>query len=514
MTQPIQPFTISAPGFYGLNQQDSPVDLNPGFALRAKNCVIDKSGRIASRSGWLPAHTTNTDLATSNITCIGELIQNDGTTTILAAGGAFLFKMVGSTLTTLTYGGGGSAPTISANNWTFCQLNGIGIFWQRGYDPLIYDPAVSTTTFRRLSEHATYSGSVPTANAAISAYGRIWCADTATNKNTVTWSDIITPQVWTGGTSGSLNLLGVWPKGGDEIVALAAHNNFLVIFGKNQTLIYSGADAPSTMKLADSIPGVGCIARDSVQGTGDDVIFLSNAGVMSLMRTIQEKSAPLRELSKNVRDELQAHINFETVANIKSAYSPVHAFYLLVLPAFNETYCFDMRRPLEDGASRVTNWYDITPKAFCSSKSRKLYIGKAGYVGEYTGSLDNTSEYRMEYYTTWVDFGNPIQTSILKKINLTCIGALNQTVIFKWGYNFVGEYQSQSTTVTSTAQEAEWGLFEWGLFEWGGIFDISAIAVNASGSGTVLQFGFEIQINGKAISVQKIDIYTKNGRLQ
>src|SRR3990167_552256 len=119
----ITPFSIAAPGFYGLNLADSPIDLSSNFALIAENCIIDKSGRIASRKGWTKAHTTNSDLGTSNIECIGELIQNDGTATTLAAGGGFLFKLVGTTLTTLTYGGGGSAPTISANNWKFCHLN-------------------------------------------------------------------------------------------------------------------------------------------------------------------------------------------------------------------------------------------------------------------------------------------------------------------------------------------------------------------------------------------------------
>ena len=85
----------------------------------------------------------------------------------------------------------------------------MAVFFQRGYDPLIYDPAVSTTTFRRLSEHASYSGTVLQANAATSAYGRVWCADTTTDKNTIKWSDVITLQKWTGGSAGSLDLIGV-----------------------------------------------------------------------------------------------------------------------------------------------------------------------------------------------------------------------------------------------------------------------------------------------------------------
>jgi len=512
MAQTIVPFSISAPGFYGLNIQDSPVDMNPGFALVANNCVIDKSGRIAARNGWSKKHTTNANLSTSNVTCIGELIQNDGTSTILAAGGGYLFKHSGTTLTTLTYGGGGVAPTISANNWQFVQLNGIGIFFQRGYDPLIYDPAVSITTFRRLSEHATYSGTVPTANTALSAYGRIWCADTTTDKNTVKWSDIITPQIWTGGTSGTLNLLGIWPSGGDEIVGLAAHNGFLIIFGKKQTLIYSGAEIPGDMKLADTLQ-VGCIARDSIQNTGEDVIFLSNTGPRSLLRTIQEKSAPMRELSKNVRDNLQDNLGLETMDDIKSAYSATNAFYLLTLPTSDKTYCFDMRSILDNGAARTTTWDTITPKSYLFTSSRKLYIGKAGYIGEYTGYLDDTAEYRMKYYTTWIDFGNPIQKSILKKIIATLIGTDSQTLVFKYGFDFLESYQSQSATITSSGASSEYGIAEYNIAEYGGSALSNEMSVNAGGHGRVIQLGLEAQINSKQLSIQKIDIFTKNGRL-
>ena len=52
MAQPIETFSISAPGFFGLNTQDSPLDLASGFALVATNCVIDQYGRIGARKGW------------------------------------------------------------------------------------------------------------------------------------------------------------------------------------------------------------------------------------------------------------------------------------------------------------------------------------------------------------------------------------------------------------------------------------------------------------------------------
>jgi hypothetical protein len=512
MSKPITPFSISAPGFFGLNLQDSPVDLSANYSLIATNCIIDKSGRIGSRKGWAASNSSSVSLGTNPITCIGELVGNDGVSTILATGGGYIFKLSGGVLTALTYGGGGVAPTISANNWHFSQLNGIAIFCQVGYDTLIYDPTVSTTQFRRLSEKTGHVGTFYQCNTGLSAYGRFWYADNGTDKNTIVWSDLQSPHVMTGGSSGSLNLLGIWPKGGDQIVTIAAHNNFLVIFGRKQILVYSGADDPANMSLTDHISGIGCIARDSVQATDKDVIFLSDSGVMSLMRTIQEKSAPMMDLSKNIRDELQAHINLSSMDDVKSVYSAIYGFYLLTMPTSSETYCFDTVRPLQDGSYRTTVW-SLVPTAMVETKGRKLYIGQAGYVGEYSGYLDNASTYRMSYYTTWIDFGNPIVTSILKKIFATIIGLGGQSIVFKWAYDFSTNYYSDTVTLPSTGTVAEWGTFEWGIGEWGVGGGVTTASVNGSSAGKVLQFGFETVINNEPVSIQKIDLFTKDGKL-
>lgn len=516
MADSTQPFSISAPGFFGLNLQDSPVDLSPNFALEANNCVIDKSGRVASRKGWTKAHSSaNSDLSTSDVTCIGELVQVDGTATTVCAGGAFLFKLASATtLTTLTYGGGGVAPTISASNWQFCFLNGVAMFWQRGYDPLIYDPAISATQFRRLNEKTGTAGTVYQCNTAISAYGRVWAADTSSDKSTIVWSDLLTPHIWSGGTSGSLDLRNVWPMGGDEVVAMAAHNSFLFIFGRSQILIYEGADVPSTMKLKDSIVGVGCIARDSVQNIGEDVYFLSDSGVRSLLRTIQEKSIPLREISRNVYNDLQDEVTQETLDNVKSGYSSVEGIYLLTSPDSMKTYCFNTRSPLQDGSAKATVWTGTTSKSFYETKGRKFYLGKPGYIGQYSGYTDNGSTYRLSYYTTWVDFGNPIEKSILKKIRLTVLGGTNQAVIFKWAYDFTQTYFSETQSISGLANSAQYNVSEYNeSAEYTiGIY-VNVLSANGLSQGQVIQFGFETAIDGAEFSIQKIDALAKNGRI-
>lgn len=513
MAQQITPFSIGAPGFYGLNTQDAPVGIDPAFSLEATNCVIDKYGRIGSRKGWTKATATNADLGTATVDTLSELVTNDGTRYLIAAGNNFLFLFASGTLTKLTYGGGGVAPTISASNWQSAMLNGVLVLFQSGHDPLIFEPAVSTTQYRRLSERSGYTGTVLLANTAVSAYGRIWCASTTADKNTVQWCDTIAPGAWTAGSSGTLNLLGVWPQGGDEIISLAAHNNFLVIFGRKQTLLYSGADDPTTMVLSDSLSNVGCIARKSVQNTGEDVIFLSDSGVRSLMRTIQEKSAPLRTVSKNIQTDLSDYIAQETVDNIRSAYSPAEAFYLLTMPASSTTLCFDTKQPLQDGAARVTVWNGMQPKSFLYAKSRDLYMGMAGYVGAYSGYVDDATSYRMSYYTTWVDFGDAARESILKRIIFTLVGATNQTFVIKWGTDFTPSIGYALSTLSGIGSPAVYGEAEFGIAEFNANLATNVVSVNPGGRGKVIQIGFEAQIVGYQISIQKIDIYTKEGRL-
>ena len=518
MSQQIQAYSISAPGFYGLNTQDSPLDLNAGFALVATNCIIDQYGRIGSRQGWSRVNSSSGDLGANDVKVIHELVQEDGTLTVLFTGNNKLFKLDGSNnVVELTYGGGGSAPTITASNWQCASLNQITYFFQSGFNPLIYDPAVSTTTYRRVSEKTGYVATVPDADIVISAFGRLWAANTNSDNSTVFFSDLIAGHVWSTGTAGSLDVSRVWVNGSDQITGLAAHNGFLFIFGKRQILVYANATTPATMQLSDTVEGIGCIARDSIQTTSTDVLFLSNSGVRSLMRTIQEKSAPERDLSKNIRNDLMGAVAGETLANIKSVYSEREAFYLLTTPSIDTTWCFDTKAYLPDGSARVTTWDSITPKSFLSRRDGSLYIGKTGYIGYYNTYQDYDTAYRMLYYTNHADLGDQNVTSILKKLSTVVIGGTNQVVTFKWGFDFKTNYLSDNTSIP------EQGVYYYGIAEYGanattiayysdGVA-LQTLTVSASGTGKVVQTGYESDINGAALSIQKIEIQAKNGKM-
>jgi hypothetical protein len=516
MGQQLQAYSITAPGFYGLNTQDSSLDLASGYALVANNCVIDKYGRIGARKGWTKVNTsTNSDLSTNDIKMIAELVTNAGVSYVILAGNNRLFVQTSATLTTLTYGGGGTAPTITDSHWQAAALNGHLVLYQSGHDPLIFDPAVSTTTYKRISEHGAHTGTVQKSNAVISAYGRTWSADVAADKVTVQFSDLLSPTKFSGGSSGTLDTTTVWPRGTDNIVALGAHNGFLYIFGKNNILIYEGATTPSTITLRDVVTGIGCYARDTVQNTGSDLIFLSATGVRSVLRTIQEKSQPLNDLSKNVRNDLISAIQGEDIKTIKSVYSPIDGFYAITLPVLRSVYCFDTKASLQDGSLRVTTWDSIQPKSFFRKADGTVLLGKEGFLATYNGYLDNTSTYRFQYFTNHTDLGTPSYISMLKRLKVVVIGGSNQYLTMKWGYDFTGNYYSSNQYIPAQASTAYYGVSEYNTagVEYTGGTALQTLTAYPTGSGKVIQTGYEANINSIPLSIQKIEIQAKNGKL-
>ena len=522
--------SIAAPGFFGLNTQDSSIQLSSGFALEAFNCVIDQYGRIGARKGWSKVNTSAA--STGNFRAIYELVKDDGNIVLSAAnnklysGTTTLTELVvrnGTDTGNLTY-------TITDDNWQIAGMpydtgatpSGHAILVQEGHPLLVYHKLGATAHahtgsygLQRLGDIASnlpgnYTVTNFTPNCALTAYGRLWVADIANDKQTVYFSDLLDPTEWKTGTSGYLDISEVVPNN-DPIVALAQHNGFLIIFCQRHIVIYANPQDPSAMTLQDTITGIGCIARDSVASIGSDLLFLSQTGVQSLSRVIQEKSLPFRDISKNVRDDLIRNVNSETLKYIKAVYFPTDAFYLLALPSTGVTYCFDTRGILENGGARTTIWKDIKPTAFNVTQNKELYIGKAGYIGKYTGYQDNGITYRLSYYTNYFDFGNPAQVKIMKKINLVAIGGSAQAISFKWGFDYTSNYNTAVTSL-DTITVFEYGTAEYNIATFSNGIALDSAQMNAGGSGKVVQLGFEADINNAPLSIQKIDFGLKGGK--
>jgi len=618
MAKQLQTTTISAPGFLGINTQESSVDLSSGYALEAYNCVIDKFGRIGARKGWTKQNSsTNSDLGTNDIEFLFELGETEQ---VIAGGNNLLLTLDSGVLTTAVdttvsnaAGTGTTAYTITGNNWSASSIvfgEGPDIsphayLAQTGHLPLVYHKLGASHAhtgvygFNLLSD----AGSVPTPyvsspsdfkpNVVLGAYGRTWWANIVNDEQTVYFSALLDGTNLSTGDSGYLSLVDVFPNG-DQVVGLAAHNGFLIIFGKRNIAIYSNPIDVTRLELVDLIANVGCIARDTIINTGTDVMFLSDTGLRSISRVIQEKSAPINNISFNVRDDLVTFVDSETNKDrIKSAYYPKDAFYVLTLPTSKYVFCFDLRGRLQNGACRVTIWDSIEPTAFYTTYAGNLLIGKEGYVGKYISYLDNDTIYKMRYYTNNFDLGNPTSLKVLKKANFTVVGGVGQNVFIKYGFDYISSYRdirktlsagsvyefnvnkfgvnnvtvvgsqsfSNSTPTTNTITDTDGTHYQVAfksvfdpsngydlpqstkfdsgdgfyyvpdtnsgeepnaiiylksadaLSEYSSGLALEEVRSNLGGSGSILQLGFEADINQNPLSIQKIDVYVKTGKI-
>lgn len=520
MAKQLQTGSIAAPGFFGLNTQDSSIGLPKGYALQAKNCVIDKSGRLGARRGWLYRTEFKDGVEDDNVGVdlkgMHKFLDLGSLTTTISWNDTSFFKGVND-LVTLTPT---TSDTISSGDWRAATLNDRAYFFQEGYDPLYYTNETTTGEFKSIPNHSGYTGTVPKAGIVMSAFGRLWATNTSGNKTTIWFSDLLDGAAWGSGSAGSIDITGTFAKDSDVVTGLGSHNGMLIVFCKNSIVIFKDNDYfnanfdPTTMQLVETISGIGCVATDSIVNTGEDILFLSASGLRSLGRTIQEKSQPMRDISKNIRDDLIDDIeSLADINEIHAVYAPKYAFYLLAIPSRNKVYCFDTRVPLQDGSYRVTTWSDFSfPHYTYDNVEDELLMVSVDGIAQYFGFQDNGEDYRMVYYTNYFDLETPVTHKVLKKLAVTLIGSKGQDFIMKTATDYGTVYRSYPF-VLRTGMAYYYNEGEYGIAEYSGGLQIENVKSPIGGAGEVLQIGFEADIVGAPLSLQKIDIFIKTGRM-
>jgi len=532
MAQPQQNVSLTAPGFAGLNTQDSPLDMDIQFASRADNCTIDRFGRIASRKGFNFLSTNPYVLDDNPIVSMGEFITFDGQEWLFAAGNnkIFIQERTGSLeLVELTL-----PLTPTENHGQIISFNDKCYFIQSGHKPLVFDPAVSTTALSFWGEYPSgmeTSASWP--NAAHAAFGRLWLGDLDGDSTTVLWSGLLDGENWTSLGWGSIQTSEYWPAGYDEVTALAAHNNYMIIFGSRNILLYTTtSDVVSTLRLEDTIEGLGCISRDSVVPTGTDFMFVDATGVRSLNRTIEQKSVPIGDISMNVRIEFQEALRREVVQDIKAVYHVEDSFYVCFLADNTESYVFDTWSPLPTGAARCTKWTQVQPRCGVRTQDRTTYFGGDGGVYTYEGAQDVVavrptasdplesviSSISLAYFTHPLDFGSPASLLFPKQVDVTIFGGFNGNLMLNWAYDYKENFATKTQALVPAGSPGFWDTdAEWGTgntIEWSAVLtNLNQLKYNIWGSGRNIKVGFTTEIFGSSVSIQELNVQVLQGRL-
>ena len=279
-------------------------------------------------------------------------------------------------------------------------------------------------------------------NCGVGFYGRLWVGGVAEEKDVLHYSALLDGDDFSlqnGG--GAFNLKNVWGK--DDIIAIAPFYGQLAVFGKNNIALYSRPDSVSQMQLSEVIRGIGCIARDTVQAIGDDLVFLSSTGLRSLARTSEKDKVPLTDLSVNIKDTLIR--NLAQTLNITSGYIENEGVYILSFPTINLTYVFDFKHLTPNEAPRITTWTftkDRNPSSIIYTTDYGMLVGqKNGGIAEYFGYYDTTrggssDSYTSSFATVWLDLGETVQASLLKKLFMVLEGGSGSTLFLRWYKDF------------------------------------------------------------------------------
>lgn len=504
---PLQPISLVVIGARGLNLQSSSSLQDPSWATRAQNLLFDSSGRLASRNGWTALNATPMS-GSPTVAQVFEYTPITGANQVVSSGGNKIYKGT-TTLTDIT-----GALTPTADNWKFVNFNGNTYGLQSDH------PLVVWTGSGNFASVTAASGTVPTGNELLSAFGRLWGIDST--GQTIKYCNLLDATNWSVTGAGSINVTSVWGTGNDSIVALAAFNSLLVVFGSRNIIIFQdgtgsvlGLD-PINIRVSDMISGIGCIARDSVQNiNGDDLVFLSSSGVQSLKRVIIERSNAIRNISLNVRDYLLGSVVGGGGSGIRSTYNAFNGNYLLLVPQSSVIFCFDTKVTLEDGSWRATLWDSFIPTAlYTLHDSVTTYSARAGQLFQYTGLTDNGNSYTANYESGWLDLDPEVRTriKILKRLECVFANVGGGMITLKWAYDFNDSFFVSQTTIP-IGSLAEWGTAEFGLDEWGGGESIHNIESPGQSEGQFIKIGVSIPISNSQFAMQQMQLYAKVGRV-
>jgi len=562
-SKPLQPLVLDSIGIYGLNRQASPSSLEHKWLTTANNIMLDDRGRISTRQGLKQISNNITDHATANtlrVKSLGEYRSITGTSTIFCGAGANVYKLNTSntpyTLDAQTFSGG---TTKTNGNWQFTNFNNQFYGVQASNKPINY----SGSTWLDLEDVGSYAApsgvTTFTPSCILGEFGRLWVGSIGENKDVVYYSDTLAGHIFNGGASGSIDLKTVW--GGDEVVAITSFMGKLVIFGKNNIVIYNDPWSPAaaTFVLDEVIEGVGCVARDSVQLLGDDVVFLSSSGLRSLSRTKIQDKMPLTDLSLAVRDEIKTHIIEADMTQVKGQYDLANGIYLLSFPDRNITYVFDFKSVTPDNAPRLTTWNFAAkknPRSFLATADGSLYIGlgagnyegrissyegyfdvdksdatssygssspcvAAGGTWESTNSkcwIDTEHTYQADFKTVWLDFEQPAITKLLKRFLAVFSGGKDSNITLNWYRDYSVNPDSSNFTLDPTpgSTSSLWGgsTSLYGAAKYAPSYHPTEYKVSLSKSAKVLRLEIIQTVKGFKASLQNMIVWAKQGKIR
>ena len=250
---------------------------------------------------------------------------------------------------------------------------------------------------------------------------------------------------------------------GFNVVNLKPFRDAVFIFGENgikKAEINPDTTAANVFKLENVTSNVGCIARDSIQELGGQLIYLSAGGLRQVSATARIGDTELSSISASIQGRILEIISNEDLDTVNSLVVRQKNQYRMFFGGTAGTGAGVLAGIAPESDGREFEFSELS--GFKMNVCTSEFIGKNEYIlhGSFDGRI-----YRQElgnnlagsdivsiYSTPYLDFGETETRKIIHKIN-TFIRAegpftLNLAVQYDWGDPDTltpAEYQQSST---------------------------------------------------------------------
>lgn len=529
----LQPIFLNTPGFLGLNTGRSSQILGPEWCTTANNAIFDDENRLAVRPGWESQTTTP---VAGVVMRVHEYIKSDGTSEIISSTDADIFSG-----TTAPSSIEDVANAITEGNIKFVNFNdkvlalGVGASGA----PLVYS---GTGTF---DDIVIASGTAPNGTIGTAAFGRLWVCDA--DGHTIRYSALLDETRWDSADGGgTIDMSRAWVAGQDIVTAIAEFAGDLVIFGRNQVIIWTdGAGStigisPTNLYISDTITGTGAVSQFGVTQVEGDLWFMAPQGVMSLVRAsaAADRTSPTALITKNVETEYKAWLLAMGDENdVTLMYSPEEGYAICCFPDPGRQICIEAQpvNSEEGPVWRATTWTSDLQTATYRISDRSTLGSLSSVVGEimqHKDYDDDGSSYSFSYESGWLDLGEQASTyqKWVKKLTSAVLVGANTTVTYKLYYDFSSLSRDEQVTALGTTG-AQFNISEFtnsgagigyklpavgaasGETEFSGGITLRTQKVPTGGGGQYIRVGVTVDNNSGQFALQQLNLFARIGRI-
>lgn len=260
---------------------------------------------------------------------------------------------------------------------------------------------------------ATATASPPPQNLRllINTENRLFGVGSGETRNTLYASDILDPSVWD-----SANSIIVNGDDGDQITAIVPYyRNRIIVFKKRRVFqvdIPSDATTAADWVVSVISNNTGCVAAGTAVQVSSDILFLSDNGIRSLVRSVADDFSSVGvPISEIVKDVIQS-INTDSIRISTAIYYDNR--YFLAVPTgsnnFNDTLIVynTVLGTFEGTWSPKVMQFTLTN--FNQAGTRAMFKEINGIIGQYAGYKSPTGTVSSDYQDAGTNYESYVRT--------------------------------------------------------------------------------------------------------